>query len=110
MPGQSGPRSNGNEGVLQHYWSLSIRLFSVISRTLVGGSLAPLQKCSLHILYPQPTGLEHSVGKSRPIHSSIETIISQAIHIFTNITVNRVNFQTNTLQKVMNLLIFPAMG
>ena len=38
-PGQSGPRSNGNKGVLripQHCWNLTIRLFSVISRTLVG--------------------------------------------------------------------------
>ena len=37
--------SNGDEGVLkhspklQHYWSLTIRLFSVISRTLIGGVL-----------------------------------------------------------------------
>ena len=28
---------------LLHYWSLTIRLFSVISRTLVGGGLTPLQ-------------------------------------------------------------------
>ena len=37
-PGQNRPWSDGNEGVLfpklQHYWSL--RLFSVISRALVG--------------------------------------------------------------------------
>ena len=30
---------NGNKGVLQHYWSLTIWLLSVISRTLVGGVL-----------------------------------------------------------------------
>ena len=40
-PSQSGPGSDGNEGIphspkLQHYWNLTIRLFSVISRTLVG--------------------------------------------------------------------------
>ena len=44
-PGQSGPGSNGNEKVLcpplQHYWSLAIRLFSVISRTLVWGGDYP---------------------------------------------------------------------
>ena len=39
-PNQSGPGSNGNEGVLrvhQSYCDLTIRLFSVISRTLFGG-------------------------------------------------------------------------
>ena len=42
---QSRPGSNGNKGgiphslKLQHYWNLTIRLFSVISRTLVGGGL-----------------------------------------------------------------------
>ena len=42
-PGLSWPGSNGNEGVLcipqssrPHYWSLTIILFSVISRTLIG--------------------------------------------------------------------------
>ena len=43
-PGQSGPGRNGNEGGTPHspklkdYWNLTIRLFSVIIRTLVGGS------------------------------------------------------------------------
>ena len=41
---------------LQHYWNLTIRLFSVISRTLMGGDLTPLQKSSRCILQPQPTG------------------------------------------------------
>ena len=42
-PGQSGPERNGNEGVLripqkpQYHWNLTIRLFNVISGTLVGG-------------------------------------------------------------------------
>ena len=53
-PGQSGPGSDGNERVLcipQHYWSLTIRLFSVISKTfVVGGNLTLLQKCSQYIL------------------------------------------------------------
>ena len=44
-PDQSGPESDGNKEVVripskfQHYWSLTIRLFSFISRTLVGGVL-----------------------------------------------------------------------
>ena len=41
---------------LQHCWNLTIRLFSVISRTLVSGGLTPLQRCSQCILQPQLTG------------------------------------------------------
>ena len=41
---------------LQHHWNLTIWLFSVISRTLVGGGLTPLQRSSRCILQPQPTG------------------------------------------------------
>ena len=42
---------------LQHYWNLTIRLFSVISRTLVeGGGLTPLKRCSQCILLSQLTG------------------------------------------------------
>ena len=42
---------------LQHYWNLIIRLFSVISMTLVGwGGLTPFQRCSRCIQQPQPTG------------------------------------------------------
>ena len=37
---------------LQHYWSLTVRLFNVISRPLIGGF------CSQCILQPQPTGLK----------------------------------------------------
>ena len=54
--GLSGPGSNGNEGVLyiypkyQYYWNLTIRLFSVISRTLVGGIL-PLCRDAVGVFY-----------------------------------------------------------
>ena len=42
---------------LQHCWNLTIRLFSAISRTLIGGGgLTPLQRSSRCILQPQPTG------------------------------------------------------
>ena len=43
-PSQSGRRSEGNEGMLlhspnlQHYKNLTIRLFSVVPRRLIGGS------------------------------------------------------------------------
>ena len=40
----------------QHHWNLTIRLFSVISRTLIEGGLTPLQRCSRCILQPQLTG------------------------------------------------------
>ena len=56
---QSGPGSNGNEGVLCIPQSSSITetspLFSFIYKTVVGGVL-PLQRCSWCILQPQPTG------------------------------------------------------
>ena len=43
---------------ISHYWSLSIRLFHIISgKFVVGGSLTPLQRCNHYILLPQPTGL-----------------------------------------------------
>ena len=42
---------------LQHFWRFTIRLFIVITRTLVeGGGRTPLQRCSRCILQPQPTG------------------------------------------------------
>ena len=41
---------------LQHHWNLTIRLFSVISRTLVGGGLTPQQRSSRCILRHQPRG------------------------------------------------------
>ena len=48
---QSGPGSDGNEGVLslnfQQYWNLTIRLFR---------GLTPLQRCSRCILLLMPTG------------------------------------------------------
>ena len=52
---------------LQHCWNLTIRLFSVISRTLVsGGGLTPLQRSSQYILQPQSTGQTPTLVQSRP--------------------------------------------
>ena len=54
--GQSGPGSNGNEVCAphspkpQHHWNLTIRLFSVVSRTLIGGVL-PLGRDAVSVFY-----------------------------------------------------------
>ena len=80
---QIGPRSNGNEGVAlyspkpQHYWDLTIRLFSVISKTLVGRDLTPLQRCSWCILQPQPTGQHSLWGGSYPF-AEVQSVYSTA--------------------------------
>ena len=60
--GQIGYRSNTNEGVLHIPQSSGFEphhqmQFIVISRTLVGGCLTTLQRCSQHILQSHPTGL-----------------------------------------------------
>ena len=57
ITGQSEPGSHGSEGVLSlsQNSSLTIRLFSPISRKLVAGVLPP-KRCSQCILQPQPTG------------------------------------------------------
>ena len=57
-PGQSGSGSDDNEysPKLQHYWNCTMRLFSHISRTLVGCGLTLLQRSSRCILQPQTTG------------------------------------------------------
>ena len=55
-PEQSEPQSDGNEGVLLHsanlqqYWNLTIRLFSVINKTLVGGIL-PNDRGAVGVFY-----------------------------------------------------------
>ena len=55
-PGQSGPVSDGKKGVLchspKHYWNVIIRLFSVISRTLVGGGYPSAEKQSVYSTAP----------------------------------------------------------
>ena len=57
IPGQSEAGSNDNKAfpLLQHHWNLTIWLFRVISRTLIGGGLSlslSLQRGSLCILQP----------------------------------------------------------
>ena len=41
-------KGNPHSSKLQHYWNLTIRLFSVISRTLVGGSYPSAEKQSAY--------------------------------------------------------------
>ena len=62
-PGQSGPGSDGNEGVIRIPQSSSIAgsspsncLVSYPGHFLRGGGLNPLQRSSQCILQPQPTG------------------------------------------------------
>ena len=50
-------RGTPHDPKLQHYLSLTIRLFNVISRTLIGWGLSPLPRCNRSILLPKPTGL-----------------------------------------------------
>ena len=63
MLGQSGPGSNGNEGVLHIHQSPRITgtspsdcLESYTRHSLGRGGLTPLQRCSWCILQSQPTG------------------------------------------------------
>ena len=44
-------RSNPHSPKLQHCWNLSNRLFSVISRTLVGGGVLPLSREAVGVFY-----------------------------------------------------------
>ena len=63
-------QANDNEGVLcippklQHYWNLTIRLFSVISRTLVegGGGVLLLCRGAVGVFYaPPPTAADWAI-------------------------------------------------
>ena len=56
---KSGPGSNGNEGVprILQNWSFTVRLFSVLSRTLVGVGLTHQQRCSWRTPQSQLTGM-----------------------------------------------------
>ena len=68
-PSQSGPGSNGNEGVVHIPQSSSIPgasssdcLMSYPGHLVEGGGFTPLQRCSRYILQPQPTGLPGALG------------------------------------------------
>ena len=55
IPGAMAIKGCPHSPKLQHHWDLAIRLFSFISRTLIGWCLTPLQKCCRCILQAQPT-------------------------------------------------------
>ena len=61
-PGKSGPGSNANNRwTIKGYWKLTIRLFSVISRTLVRG-LSPTYIDAVGVFYSQFGPQRHSLG------------------------------------------------
>ena len=62
---------------LQHYRSLTIRLFSIISKTLVREGLTPLQRCSQCILQPQLTKPQDTLGGSYP-SAEMQSVYSAA--------------------------------
>ena len=80
IPGQSGPGSDGNEGVLYISLSSSITEASPsdclvsYTRTLVGGGgLTLLQRCSRCILQPQP---------ARPLVEGVLPFCRDAVGVF----------------------------
>ena len=69
------PGSDGNEGV-QYYWNLTIRLFSVISRTLVGWEL-PLCRDAASVFYsPSWVGHRTLVGGVLPSAEMISVYVT----------------------------------
>ena len=48
---------------LQHYWNVTIKLFSVIFRTLVGGGVLPLSREAVSVFY-SPSRLGNSLSES----------------------------------------------
>ena len=69
-PSQNGP-GNNKEGVLLD-WSLTIRWFSVVHKTLIWGGLSPLQRRSWSILKPGRLGY----------HFILAMVITIYIYIF----------------------------
>ena len=53
---------------LKHYWSLTIRLFSVIIKTLIvgGGSYPSVEMQTLYSASPADRATGHSMGESYP--------------------------------------------
>ena len=81
-------------------WSLIIRLFSVIFRTLVGcccGGTSFLQRCSQYILLPQLTGLKNDLKKKK---SKVREILKE-----TNLAEER---QAMKVSNKLDLLILTA--
>ena len=86
-PNQKVPGSGVNEGVVYIPQISSItetfpsdcQVFSIISRTLDGGGLTPLQKSSWCILQPQPTGQYTELNVKVVLFQTIQFSISTQI-------------------------------
>ena len=61
-PGVMARKSTPHSTKLQHYWNFTIKLLSVISRTLVGGGTIPQQRSSW---YSQQSQLTRPLGSQR---------------------------------------------
>ena len=85
--GQSGPGSNGNEGVTPHSpklqdWSLNIRWFSVKPRTFVGRFYPSAEMQLTYSTAPVNTAkfyLTHRWDPNRCYHSELEGIVYEGI-------------------------------
>ena len=86
----------------QHHWNLTIRLFSVISRTLVWWGLTPLQRCSRCILQPQP--IKQSEEKGVIVKVLDCSLKLPELHLQSHYYVH---FRTSTLENSMNPLSLP---
>ena len=74
---QSGPGSNGNEGVPRIHQSPSITGTSPSDCLL--GVVTPLQRCNQYVLQPQPTGPQDiRSGKSCP-SAEVQSVYSTAL-------------------------------
>ena len=87
----------------QHYWDLTIRLFSVISRTLIGGGggLTPLQRCSQCILQPQPTGQYTELNVNQFYFEQFNLALVHSLNVKT-VLFQTIQFSINTQFKSKN--------
>ena len=83
----------------QHYWNLSMRLFSVISSG--GGGLTPLQWCSRCILQPQLTRLYY-----RLVTDSSFLIADNRLRILKGIEIWNLNWQCQNIDVFLFGVLF----
>ena len=67
----------------QHYWDLTIRLFSVITRTLIGGGVLPLCRGAVSV-FSSPSRLNGNEGVRRIPQSSCITVTSLSDYLGSN--------------------------
>ena len=104
--GQSGPGRNNNEAVLripkklQHYWNLTIRLFSVICRTLIGGIL-PLCREAVSV-FSSPPQTNWTKTRLCIISSEYHWLYIYKLNVFEN-ALDRNTWNYTTVQKIFVL-------